>query len=1190
MRCGQCGAENPADKRFCGDCGAPLSLVCPACGAVAPLGQRFCGDCGTPLAPGAPPPAGGTSVAASVAVPADRTVAERRMCSVLFVDLVSFTHTSESRDPEEVRELLSRYFELATTVVGRYGGTIEKFIGDAVMAVWGTPVATESDAERAVRAALDLVESVHHLGVDAGIPGLAARGGVLTGEVAVTIGATNEGMVAGDAVNTASRIQSEALGGTVLVDTATKRLTSSAISYADEGDHVLKGKTEPEHLWRAAQVVSAIGGAQRVDGLEAPLVGRSSELRAIREMFHATAERRQPRLMLITGPAGVGKSRLGWEFEKYVDGLVTPTLWHRGRCLSYGDGLVYWALAEVVRQRLGIAEDDDRAVAGTRLAEGLERWVPSPDEREFVGLRLGRLLGVPTAHDTGAPLGRDDLFAGWRRFFEHLAAVSQVVILLEDLHHAAPDLLDFVDHLVDWTRDLPVFVLGFTRPELDAMRPGFATGRNRATISLDPLDPAAMDQIVDHLVPGMPDEAQRQIVERAEGIPLYALESIRSLIDRDVIQPVDGVYRLVGGAAALGDLEVPDSLHALLQARLDALDTVARRVVCDASVLGASFPPEAITAVSGLDDDETGRVLAELLRREVFTVSADKLSPERGNYSFAQEMLRHVAYETLSRRDRKARHLAVAQHLRGTFANDGEDVIDAVARHYQDALDAVPDDPDVPEIRDLLVAALVRAAERAGGSGAPARASAAYAQAAELVAPEDQHRAAELFLAAADRCSWTRSSGQVVELARRAQALAEAIGDPVLVARAKKWAGSALRRQGRHSESRVLLHEALDVLRPERNRDALDALESLVSLETFAGTPEAQPLLLELFDLGNALGVENARFATMLGSRAIYYDSLGQRRLSEMYFREAIRYGEIAGPSHELAQAYLNLGNLLNVDQPHASIEATTRSLAVAQQTGGTFIIGTALTNLAMSHLLLDDWDPADEALFRHPVLDNVADDDWVLVARVQLLALRGDVEGAQREFAHLSEGFLASEDPQDRSSLASARAFLAVAEDDPEEALDQALACTAILGSGTTSFAGDDGRLTWPLAARLADHLGRHDVEADLLSLYEAQPKGAVAPLQTAEAGLMRARLAAAQRDPRAAELFERAIGTMRLVSPPFLLAHGLLDQAEHLGGGEDLLAESLVIADRLRCVPLRMRAEAVSGIAQTLVRVERR
>ena len=371
------------------------------------------------------------------------------MCSVLFCDLVGFTPLSEARDPEAVRELLSEYFGLARTVVGRYGGVVEKFIGDAVMAVWGTPVASEEDAERAVRAALDLVAAVAELGVEAGVPGLAARVGVVTGEVAVTLGAAGEGMVAGDAVNTASRVQAAAESGQVLVDTVTQRLAGGAVGFVGVGEHVLKGKAEPQQLWRATRVLAAVGGSQRVDGLEAPLTGRDAELRTIRDLFHAAADRRVPRLVLVSGPAGVGKSRLGWEFEKYADGLAAEVWWHRGRCLSYGEGVAFWALAEIVRQRLGIAEEDPADVAAAKLTAALDRFVPDPDEQAYVGARLGRLLGAAYAGDDGTVLSREELFAGWRLFFERLAAQQPLILLVEDAQYADTGLLDFLDQLIE---------------------------------------------------------------------------------------------------------------------------------------------------------------------------------------------------------------------------------------------------------------------------------------------------------------------------------------------------------------------------------------------------------------------------------------------------------------------------------------------------------------------------------------------------------------------------------------------------------------------------------------------------------------------------------------------------------------------------------------------------------------------
>jgi len=341
-------------------------------------------------------------------------VAERRLVSVLFADLVGFTTLSESRDAEEVRELLSRYFDSCKRLILLYGGTVEKFIGDAVMAVWGTPTAQEDDAERAVRAALDLVAMVSTLGREVGAPELRARAGVLTGEAAVTLGAEGEGMVAGDLVNSASRIQSVAEPGKVLVGERTRRASEAAIAYEDAGSHELKGKAEPVLLFRALRVTGARGGALKSEGLEPPFVGRERELRLVKELFHASAEEKKAHLVSVVGIAGIGKSRLSWEFEKYVDGLIEDVWWHRGRCLAYGDGVAYWALAEMVRMRCGIVEEEEPSSAREKLRAALAEHIADPQERRWVEPRLAHLLAL----EEGAAGDQENLFSAWRIFFE----------------------------------------------------------------------------------------------------------------------------------------------------------------------------------------------------------------------------------------------------------------------------------------------------------------------------------------------------------------------------------------------------------------------------------------------------------------------------------------------------------------------------------------------------------------------------------------------------------------------------------------------------------------------------------------------------------------------------------------------------------------------------------------------------
>jgi class 3 adenylate cyclase/tetratricopeptide (TPR) repeat protein len=1115
-------------------------------------------------------------------------VAERRVCSVLFCDLVGFTPLSESRDPEAVRELLSRYFETTRTVIGRYGGVVEKFIGDAVMAVWGTPTATEGDAERAVRAALELVAVVAELGAEAGAPELAVRAGVVTGEVAVTLGASHEGMVAGDAVNTAARVQAAAEPGTVLVDGPTQRLAGGGVGFADEGERTLKGKAEPQHLWRAVRLLADVGGVQRVDGLEAPLIGRNAELRTVKELFHAAAERKVPRLVMVSGPAGVGKSRLGWEFEKYVDGIVEDVWWHRGRCLSYGEGVAFWALAEMVRQRLGIAEEDPPDAAAASLADGLGQFVSDPDERPYIGVRLGRLLGVAFAGDDGEPLGREELFAGWRLFFERLAAVQPVVMLVEDAQYADAGLLDFLDHLIDWVRDLPVYVLGFARPELGQARPGFGTGRNRTTLTLDPLDAVSMDHLVDALVAGMPHAARAAVTAQAQGIPLFAVETVRSLIDRDIVQPIEGSYRLVGD---IGKLAVPDSLHALLAARLDALDPQVRRLVADAAVLGTTFPAVAVIAVSGQHETAVSAALDELVRREVFTVSADPLSPEKGSYGFAQQMLRQVAYDTLSRRDRKARHLKVAAHLRAAFSGDGEEITDVVARHYLDALNAGPGDSDSSQIRGQAVSALIRAAERAERTGAPGRAATSYASAAELTLPgavdgedsvDGQPSAGVLWERAAQAAAKNASLAEAIEHAARARDYHLQRGQVRAAACAQVTAGDALRRRGRLVEAREELTAALEVLRADTDADTVRALEQLAVVEVFAGSPDADRLTTEALILGQALRVSASQLDDLLLTRGIHLISAERRPEAVAYLRESARLATQIGDNLRIGRVLLNLADALAVTDPAAAAETAQTANGHLRRAGARDYLAVAVTNLASALLMLGDWDAADGAITEAMDSDGLADIEFVACFRGWLAALRGDTATAETTLEELRD-LRVSEDPQDKTAISVAEAFTAAASHRLEEALRCARA--TIEHADAVGISADFLRWAWPLAARSAHDLGDTATTRDLLALLDSYQPGNLAPMMLAERDLVRARLAVGEGDPSAAPALAAAVSGLREVSTPYHLAHGLLDHAEYLLRLDDAeaagaaIGEAREIAGRLGCQPLLDRAETIQA-----------
>ncbi len=721
--CSSCGTENEPNRKFCGECGTPLAHLCAVCGTANAPAAKFCGECGAALEARSVP----AGVDAPTAVRPQPPASERRLVSVLFADLVGFTALSATRDSEEVRELLTRYFDTCSRLIELYGGTVEKFIGDAVMAVWGTPTATEDDAERAVRAALDLVAAVSALGDEVGAPELRARAGVLTGEAAVTLGAEGQGMVAGDLVNTASRVQAVAAPGTVFVGGSTRRATEQTVVYEDAGAFELKGKDGLLPLWRALRVVSGARGSLKSTGLEAPFVGRDRELRQIKDLFHTCAEERKAHLISVTGIAGIGKSRLGWEFYKYFDGLPQLTYWHRGRCLAYGDGVTYWALADMVRMRCRIVEDEEPASALQKLRSTLEEHIPDPEERRFVEPRVAQLLGlaVQEARD------KQDLFAAWRLFFERLADVYPTVLAFEDMQWADASLLDFVEYLLEWSRNSPLYVITLARPELLERRTNWGAGqRNFSSLYLEPLSAGAMEELLVGLVPGLPASLREQILARAEGVPLYAVETVRMLLDRGALVQEGAVYQLVG---EIGSLEVPETLHALIAARLDGLSAEERRLLQDAAVLGKTFTRDALATLAGAETD-VEPLLAFLVRKEVLGVQADPRSPERGQYGFLQDLVRHVAYETLAKRDRRAKHLSAAEYLSTAFADEEDEVVEVIASHYLAAHEAVPDAEDAAEIKEKARVMLARAGQRAASLAAAAEARRYFTQAADLAA------------------------------------------------------------------------------------------------------------------------------------------------------------------------------------------------------------------------------------------------------------------------------------------------------------------------------------------------------------------------------------------------------------------------------------------------------------------------
>ncbi len=1170
MTCPSCGMENETARKFCIECGASLSPGCPTCGAQNPPEAKFCGECGAQLgAPRAPAARGAPARGAPAA--------ERRLVSVLFADLVGFTTLSESRDAEEVRELLSRYFDTCRRLIELYGGTVEKFIGDAVMAVWGTPTATEDDAERAVRAGLDLVAAVTALGDEVGAPELRARAGVLTGEAAVTIGAEGEGMVAGDLVNTASRIQSAAEPGSVFVGEATRRASEAAVAYSPAGEHELKGKTEPVPLWRALRVTSGRQGALKGAGLEAPFVGRDRELRKIKDLFHASAEERRSYLVSVTGIAGIGKSRLAWEFEKYVDGLADNAYWHRGRCLSYGDGVTYWALADMVRMRCRISEEEDAAAALAKLDATLTEHLLDDDERRFVQPRLVQLLALGEQ----ASGEKQDLFAAWRLFFERLADAFPTVLVFEDVQWADESLLDFVEYLLEWSRSSPLFVMTLGRPELLERRPTWGAGhRNFASLYLEPLPAEAMEELLGGLVPGLPEELRDRILGRAEGVPLYAVETVRMLLDRGLLVADGAVYRPSGEIEAL---DVPETLQALIAARLDGLDPQERRLLQDGAVLGKTFTSRALAAVSGTPGEALAPVLSSLVRKEVLSLQADPRSPEQGQYGFLQDLVRHVAYETLSRRERRTRHLAAAAFIKEAYADD--ELAEVLAAHYLDAHAAVPDADDAGDVRRRARETLVRAGERADALGAAREAHRYLAQAAVLA--DEALERAELL----DRAAWHAYHDGDYEAAEagltEALTTYEQADETRLAALVSGRLAQLDFTRGLSEQGIARAERALDAISVGEPDEAVAYLASRVGYAyVFTGDHQrAADRLAVALDIGESLGLPEV-LARTFAARSMLASRKGHPEEALAF----LKHGLTIALDHELWElAGIVLFNLsdesFHRDRYEDALGYLEEALAIVRRRGARAAEWAVLAEMTFPLAMLGRWD---EALANAAEIPedrlSQATTAGLLDSGMIIHLQRGDLGEARRLlalFAYLEED---TGNAQNRMHHMCARASLLRAEGRPQDALALAIEA-ADLARATfgVSYQTTKQGLVHALEAALA--LGETERAAELLATLDAIPGGLMPPYLAAQAHRFRARLAgadvAAEAGYAAAEAGFRQLGTVFWLAV-VLLEHGeWLLAAGEVGEAEPLLDQAGEIFERLGALPWleRLAATRVAG-----------
>ena len=1104
------------------------------------------------------------------------------MVSVLFADLVGFTSFSEGRDAEEVRELLSRYFETAKRLVSLYGGTIEKFIGDAVMAVWGTPVAQEDDAERAVRAALELTAAVADLGAQSGVPELRARAGVLTGEAAVTLGAESQGMVAGDLVNTASRIQSAAQPGTVLVGEATRRSTEAAVVYEDAGSHEMKGKSEPLPLWRAVRVVAGRGGAQKSTGLEPPFVGRDREFRLVKELFHASTEESRAHLASIIGIGGIGKSRLAWEFEKYIDGLLDLFLWHRGRCLAYGEGVTYWALAEMVRMRARITEGELQASAIAKLREVIAQYVTDPDEREWVEPRLAHLLGLEERKARDA----EDLFSAWRLFIERMTEERPVVLIFEDMQWADQSLVDFVDYLMTWSKNHALFVLVLARPEFTEKHPNWGAGRRGSTtLFLEPLSPDAMEALLSGLVPGLPPAMRSKILERAEGVPLYAVETVRMLLDRGMLVQEGATYRPTGDVE---DLQVPETLQALIAARLDALDPAERRLLQDAAVVGKTFTKAALVAMSGSPAEDVEELLTALRRKEFLSIQADPRSPEHGQHGFLQDLVRRVAYETLARRDRKARHLAAADYLEGEWGADAEEVVEVVASHYLEAYRAAPDADDASEIKRRARDALTSAGHRAASLAASEEARRYFMQAIEL--SDDALASADLHERAGRVARTGGRTQQAVEHFESSIELYRREGKMHPAARVSAAYGEAMRDLGRIPEAVEHMRSAFEVLSSEEpDADLATLAHALGRLQFFVGDIDECFQRTELaLTLAEKLQLPEL-FSHALNTKALVLQAWGRAEESLALLRHAF---EVARENDLYDAALRSLNNIavqMNERDNHAEeFEVGEQMIELARKVGDRPWEVRAIAGQVGCLFHLGRWDEAvniTQTLLRDGEPHSIRTAMTELTYEAQIHALRGDVDTARRwidEYSWMGE----SDDVQERGGYDVAHAWVLVTEGNFDEA--SAVADRAYQSArqqlGIRSAPTKEALTAWFAAA-----FGAKDTDGieQRLAEIDAMQPGEVTPYVTAQRSRLGARYAILRGEADGVEAgFKTAASAFRALQLPLWVGLAQLEYAQWLASqsrdGEvaPLLAEARGIFESVGAKPFIDRVDEVGHV----------
>jgi len=1024
-------------------------VVCPSCGQENPAGFRFCGGCGAPLEPGA----GGSRE-------------ERKIVTVLFCDIVGFTSRAEQLDPEDVRALLAPYHERLRSELEGYGGTVEKFIGDAVMALFGAPVTHEDDAERAVRAALAIrAWAAEH-------DEFEVRIGVNTGEALISLDARpeeGEGMAAGDVVNTAARLQAAAPLNGILVGAQTFRSTRDTIEYEEAVSVEAKGKAEPIPAWEATEARVA-SGVDIADAAQSPLVGRRRELELVHAALVGVREERTPQLVTLVGVPGIGKSRLLGEIRSASEREPDEITWRQGRSLPYGEGVTFWALGEVAKAEAGILESDVGDAVAEKLGRAVRAFLPEGDA-SWVEANLRPLVGLGAGLELAGG-HREEAFAAWRRFLESMAERRTTVVAFEDLHWADEGLLDFVDYLVEWTSGVPLFVVCTARPELLTRRPHWGGGKtNTLTLALAPLSDEDTTQLVHALLErsALHLETQQALVGRAGGNPLYAEEFVRLVVEQG--WAADAVQRL------------PETVQGIIAARLDALAQEEKLMLQDASVVGEVFWLGPVSDISGIDRAEAEQRLHALERKEF--VRRERHSSVEGEteYEFRHILVRDVAYGQIPRAERAERHRLTAEWIEslGRAADHAE----MLAHHYLTALElnraAGKKDPKLVQ---RARPALSHAGDRAAALAAFDAAARFYGSSLELVPPDDPARP---HLLLRHGRALRDSEGSGLEQLAEALAAFRAAGDDEAAAEAASAAAQLLWFRGQRDEAYAYVDEGLELVsRLPPSAVTANVLLQRSGFHVVTGEFEQTlELAREALPIAERLGLDarRARALNLIGwGRIGTGDAGGLADLEEAV--EIVAQPDIFEHVHSsfenLRSAQFALGLLREAGETVAGHVRIVDRLATWERRWVDAV-------LAGEELRVGRWDQAlelaDAFISKAEAVPHYLEPPCRTL-RAAIRVARGDLAGASTDTALALAAAERAKDDQVLTTALSGRAILAQIEGRYEEASELA---SRLADLGTAPIFGMS--FGWPTFADVAWLLWDLDRKIDLLRLIDAIP-----------------------------------------------------------------------------------------------------